>query len=120
MFGDSTPHALSVANSNSRELIFGKPQGLGVEKNTKSARPAKEGCPEAQRGVSSRFRTTRYQSASRCVLKPFLRYIDNGPGKSQAADWGFLTGYASANSNPLWENFWHAAFSRWEATPWLR
>ena len=31
--------------------------------------------------VSSRFRTTRYQSASRCVLNPFLRYIESGPGK---------------------------------------
>src|SRR2546425_11653950 len=35
----------------------------------------------AQPGVSSRFRTTRYQSALRCVVKPFLRYIDSGPGK---------------------------------------
>ncbi len=40
----------------------------------------------------ARFRTTWYQSASRCVTKPALRYIESGPGMLQAADSGFLTG----------------------------
>jgi len=43
-------------------------------------------------GSELRSNQQRIRSLSRYFVKPFLRYNDNGPGKLQAADGGFLTG----------------------------
>src|SRR5260370_6042543 len=63
-----------ISSSNNVELTVFSVFRKQPKKNARSALLPNE-VVQWLSGFSSRFRTTRYHSASRCVLNPFLRYI---------------------------------------------
>jgi hypothetical protein len=59
----------------------GSSEGVSREKKTEVYMKLEQRNFELFQSGESRFRTIKYQSASRCSVKSALRYIDNGPGK---------------------------------------